>query len=158
MSTVETREHNGGEVTRPSWMDRMFDEWVKAFPPALNFGLRWPFHPDEMIRVDEFRDGDVHVVRADLPGIDPDKDVEITVDQGLLHIAAERRLEKDFTDMGMRRHEIRYGSLTRSLPLPAGATPADIEATYRDGILEIRVPVVRPAVTAEPTRVSVTKG
>lgn len=157
MSTVETRDHVSSEAARPSWMDRMFDEWVKAFPPARNFGLHWPFHLDDLIRVDEFQDDRARVIRAELPGIDPDKDVEITVAHGLLHINAERRLEQDSTEMGLRRHEIRYGNLTRTLPLPPGATGADIKATYQDGILEIRVPVVEPASADEPVRVPVSK-
>lgn len=158
MSTVENREHVGSEVARPSWMDRMFDEWVKAFPQARTFGLHWPFHLDDLIRVDEFQDGQDRVIRAELPGIDPDKDVEITVARGLLHINAERTVEEDTKDKGLLRHEMRYGSLTRTLPLPAGATGADIKATYQDGILEIRVPVPEPASADELITIPVTKG
>lgn len=157
MSTVETREQVGSDVARPNWMDRMFDEWIKAFPPARSFGFHWPFRVDDLIRVDEFQDGSDQVIRAELPGIDPDKDVEITVSRGLLHINAERRIERETEGQGFSRHEIRSGSLTRTLPLPAGATEADIKATYRDGILEIRVPMAGAEKGDEPTRVPVTK-
>lgn len=158
MSAVETRDPAGSEVTPSTWMDRMLDEWIKAFPPARAFGLHRPGHDDDLIRVDEFQDGEVRVIRADLPGVDPATDVEITVAHGLLHINAQRRMERDVDDRDVRRHEIRYGSLTRTLPLPPGATEADIAATYRDGILEVRVPVTRPARPAAPTTVPVTKG
>lgn len=120
MSAVETRDPAGSEVTPSTWMDRMLDEWIKAFPPARAFGLHRPGHDDDLIRVDEFQDGEVRVIRADLPGVDPATDVEITVAHGLLHINAQRRMERDVDDRDVRRHEIRYGSLTRTLPLPPG--------------------------------------
>jgi HSP20 family protein len=97
-------------------------------------------------------------VRAELAGIDPDKDVAITVKDGLLQIKAERRVEEETEDKGYTRHELRYGSFSRSLPLPDGATESDIKATYKDGILEIRVPVTEPPADAEPTKISITKG
>ena len=80
------------------------------------------------------------VIRADLPGIDPDKDVELTVSDGILHIEAERREEERREEKGYVRQELRYGSLSRTLPLPEGVTGADITATYKAGVLEIRIP------------------
>jgi HSP20 family protein len=93
------------------------------------------------IRVSEVDDHGTHVVRAELPGIDPDKDVDITVDRGLLVIRAHRREEQRSEVDGQVCSEFSYGSFTRSLPLPAGATEDDVKATYRDGILEIRFPI-----------------
>jgi HSP20 family protein len=83
------------------------------------------------------------VVRAELPGIDPEKDVEITVDNGVLTITAERREEKVEGEEGTSgyRSEFRYGSYRRSMTLPTGATEDDVKATYTDGILEVRVPI-----------------
>ncbi|HEY6792660.1 MAG TPA: Hsp20/alpha crystallin family protein, partial [Trebonia sp.] len=79
----------------------------------------------------------------DLPGIDPDKDVEVTVSDGMLRIDAERRVEEKREEKGYLHQEVNYGSLSRSLPLPVGITGADISATYRNGVLEIRVPAPR---------------
>jgi HSP20 family protein len=80
------------------------------------------------------------------------------VADGMLRITAERRVEEHSQAKGYTRHELRYGSLTRSLPLPEGATETDIEATYKDGILEIRVPVPEKTAETEPTTIPVTKG
>ena len=88
------------------------------------------------------------MIRADLPGIDPDPDVELTVSDGMLDIRAERREEDKREDKGYLRRELRYGSLSRALPLPKGITESDITATYKAGILEIRVPEPRQ----EPAR------
>ncbi len=122
-----------------SRFDRMFDEWARMMPfRTVPFG-RWP-DADGLIRVEEFHDDGTLVVRADLPGIDPEKDVELTVADGTLHIEAERREEEKKEDKGYLRQELRYGSLSRTLPLPEGVTESDIKATYKAGILEIRIP------------------
>jgi len=112
----------------------MFEEWARMLPFS-----RWR-EAEELIRVEEFREDGTLVIRADLPGIDPDKDVELTVSHGILHIEAERREEEKREEKGYVRRELRYGSLSRSLPLPQGVTEADITATYKDGVLEIRIP------------------
>ena len=96
---------------------------------------------DSDMKVEEFRDGDTLVVRAEMPGIDPDKDVEITVSDGMLHLSAERRSETKTEDKKGYRSEFRYGSFSRSVRLPAGAGEEDVKATYDDGILEVRMPI-----------------
>jgi HSP20 family protein len=96
---------------------------------------------DNDMKVEEFRDGDTLVVRAEMPGIDPDKDVEITVSDGMLRLSAERRSETTTEDKKGYRSEFRYGSFSRSVRLPAGAGEDDVTATYDDGILEVRIPI-----------------
>ena len=76
----------------------------------------------------------------------------------MLRISAERRVEEKTQKKGYTRHEMRYGSFTRTLPLAEGATEDDIKADYKDGVLEIRVPVAQPAVQAEPRKISVSHG
>jgi HSP20 family protein len=87
------------------------------------------------IRVEEYLEGDHYMIRAELAGIDPDKDVEVTVGSGYLTIRAER---SDKTE-GKHRSEFRYGSFTRALALPANADEDAVTASYRDGILTISV-------------------
>jgi HSP20 family protein len=96
---------------------------------------------DSDMKVEEFRDGDTLVVRAEMPGIDPDKDVEITVSDGMLRLSAERRSETTTEDKKGYRSEFRYGSFSRSVRLPASAGEDDVTATYDDGILEVRIPI-----------------
>ena len=152
MSTISRRDRNTDALPFGR-MDRLFDEWFRSLPMRRPFGLDWP--GEELIRVDEYRDGDTEVIKADLPGIDPAKDVEITAADGMLRIKAERRIEQDREDKGYTRHEIRYGSMTRTLPLPEGVSENDITASYRDGILEIRVPVPPKPEAKKPTTIPV---
>ncbi len=146
------------EETSPfARLDRLFDEWFRTMPVRRTAGTAAELLDEDVIRVDEYRDGDTQVIRAELPGIDPDKDVEVSVQEGKLHISAERKIEEKSQDKGYTRHEMRYGSFSRTLPLHDGASESDIKASYKDGILEIRVPVPEPAPAPEPTRIAVTK-
>ncbi len=139
MAGLMRREPHGEAADVFSRFDRMFDEWARMMPFRTMAFPRWR-EAEELIRVEEFRDDGTLVIRADLPGIDPDKDVELTVSDGILHIEAERREEEKREEKGYVRQELRYGSLSRSLPLPEGVTEADITATYKAGVLEIRIP------------------
>jgi HSP20 family protein len=141
-----------------SWfeqMDRMFDEWFRLAPMRRAFAADWGRPGAEVIRVDEYLDNDAQVIRAELPGIDPAKDVELTVTDGMLRIAAERRTEEKSADKGYRRHELRYGSYARVLPLPEGVVEDDITATYKDGILEVRVPIPKQPAGRAPKRIEI---
>jgi HSP20 family protein len=124
------------------WLSRWFDEWQSPrwFPELWRNRLMEGADP---IRVEEFQEGSTLVVRAEMAGLDPDKDVEISVADQTLRIHAERRQESRVEDKGRYRSEFRYGSFARTVPLPPGATDQDIKATYRDGILEIRIPIDR---------------
>lgn len=88
------------------------------------------------VRVEDYVEGDTYVLRAELPGIDPDNDVEITVDRDVLTISGERREEVKERN----RRELHYGSFMRSVTLPGDAREKDISASYADGVLEVRVP------------------
>ena len=92
------------------------------------------------MKVEQFQDGNTLVVRAEVPGIDPDKDVDVSVSEGMLHIRAEREEKSEHKSKNGYRSEFRYGSFTRSIALPAGAKEEDITASYKDGVLEVRAP------------------
>jgi HSP20 family protein len=124
----------------PGWLESPFVDWPR---------LRSVFAEDEgVMRVENFTEGNEAVVRVEMPGIDPDKDVEITVSDHSLRVHAERREESRTDDQGNYRSEFRYGSFTRVVPMPAGATDKDVTATYMDGILEVRLPIDRAVAAA----------
>jgi HSP20 family molecular chaperone IbpA len=107
--------------------------WLEGEPSLAvrGFGLS-PY-----IRIEDFVEEGVYVLRAEMPGIDPDKDVELSVEGDVLTIKGERREE----EQDKFRHEFHYGSFTRSLTLPRGTKVDDISASYNDGVLELRVPM-----------------
>ena len=107
-----------------------------------------PFLTGQVFRLEEAIRDDRYVVRAELPGLDPENDIEVTVDGRILTIRAERRQQ----DNGPCRSEFRYGSLARAVRLPARVDAADVTARYDKGVLEVSVPVreVKPEGTRIP--------
>ena len=99
--------------------------------------------------VESYTEDGTFVVRADLPGIDPEKDIEVKVDGDILTIHGERHEEEH--DSG--HSEVRYGSFTRSVRLPKGASASDVLARYDAGVLVVSVPMTEAA--TEPIKVAV---
>ena len=79
------------------------------------------------------------VITADVPGVDP-KDIDVTMENGILTIKGERKLEADRTSNGFRRMERQYGTFYRRFALPDYADADKIEAKGRNGVLEVIVP------------------
>jgi HSP20 family protein len=88
------------------------------------------------------RDGAM-VVRAELAGLKPD-DIVVNVANGVLTISGERRKEQNEEHDGVVRTERVYGSFFRSIPLPDGANEEQVTATFRDGMLELTIPLTEP--------------
>ena len=105
--------------------------------------------------IEEFREGGSLVVRADLPDIDPETGLEVTVVDGALRIHAERRERHEHQGTEGYRTEFRYGSMTREVRLPQGAASDEVAASYRDGVLEVRVPL--PAAGEGGRKVPITR-
>lgn len=110
------------------------------------------------IKVEQFQDGSTLVVRAEVPGIDPDRDVDVSVSDGMLHIRAEREEKSEHKSKAGYRSEFRYGSFSRSIALPAGAREEDITATYKDGVLEVRAPAPEPAAAETKRKIRIDHG
>jgi HSP20 family protein len=108
-----------------------------------------PFLAGQVFRVEESIRDDRYVIRAELPGLDPENDIEVTVDGRILTIRAERRRQ----DTGPDRSEFRYGSLARAVRLPARVDAAEVAARYDKGVLEVTVPV--PEIKQEGTPIPV---
>ena len=122
----------------------MFSDWglQGIFPETFTA------HADAMkMRVEEYEDEGTLVIRGEIPGVDPEKGIEITVDNGRLRIHAERREESETGEKGNFRTEFSYGSYSRTMALPPGVTEDDVKANYTDGILEVRLPM-NPEVAA----------
>ena len=83
---------------------------------------------------------DEFVVTVDLPGFDREE-IDVRADGDRLTIAAERDAEREDADRRYLRRERRHESVTRTIELPATATPEDATATYRHGVLTVTVPL-----------------
>jgi HSP20 family molecular chaperone IbpA len=124
------------------WLEREFP----SFPVLRGFDT------ERIMRCEEYSEPGRLVVRAELPGVDPEKDVEVTVENGVLRIQAHRREEHK----ERRRSEFFYGEMVRTMVLPTGSDESAISATYKDGILEVAVPIP-PAGRGTATTVPITR-
>lgn len=106
------------------------------------------------VRIEEFEKDGEYVIRAEVPGIDAHRDVELTVAHQQLQLIIHRERREKTQDARHYRTEFQYGSFTRVVPLPKTASEKDVKANYRDGILEIRIKM--NGSVAESRRIPVT--
>lgn len=121
------------ELEWPSWMTTrgLFDipdAWVDSLGEAA-------------IRVEEFEEDGHLFVRADVPGVNPDEDIEISMTDGMLRISVQRKKETKHEGKRHYRSEFQYGSFVRTVALPAGCSDSDVKAQYVDGVLEVQIPM-----------------
>jgi HSP20 family protein len=103
------------------------------------------------IRIEDYIDDGCYVLRAEIAGVDPDKELEVTVAGGYLVIRAERSTGFE----GKHRSEFRYGSFSRAVQLPASADADAVTADYANGILTVTV-TLRGERADAPRKVEVT--
>ncbi|NVK76535.1 Hsp20/alpha crystallin family protein [Streptomyces morookaense] len=109
-------------------------EWLGAGFPNVPVV---PGHRDShVIPIEVTEGGGKYVLRAELPGMDPEKDIEITVEGDTLTVRAEHTE----STQDKRHSEFRYGSFERSVRLPFPIPDEGPTAEYRDGILTVTVP------------------
>lgn len=101
--------------------------------------------------VDVFENDDAYIIKAELPEVKRE-DVKIHLENNRLTISGERRLENEENRQNYHRIERTYGSFSRSFMLPADATPDQIKANFRDGVLKVTVP---KAETAKPRSIEI---
>lgn len=139
------------ELTR--WerdMDRMMEDF---------FGRRVrPWWPDRWFRTDEmevrapaidlFEDKDDIVVKAELPGMDKDN-IEVNLADSTLTIKGEKKKEEEIKEENYYRSERSYGSFIRTVELPKAVRTDKVKASFKNGILEVRVPKTEEAKAKE---------
>jgi len=140
-----------------------FFDWPELDLPTALARTMQPFFPMAGRRfvppVEVFeKGGDLHV-KVELPGIDPAKDVTVTVEDGYLVIRGERKETAETKEEGYYRKETLYGTFERHIPLTGGVKEAAIKADYKNGILEVIVPeIVKVPAEVKPKRIPIHVG
>ncbi|HET6401756.1 MAG TPA: Hsp20/alpha crystallin family protein [Candidatus Kapabacteria bacterium] len=114
-----------------------FDSNFTNFTPFVNNGNFMP-------SVDINEDKDNIYFIAELPGLTKD-DVKLTVSEGVLTIRGEKKREEEHQDRNFYRMERSYGEFVRQFTLPEGVKEENIQADFKDGVLEIMVPKKEPS-------------
>lgn len=126
-------------------MERLFEDFGGFRFPSLFTSETWPFRTefgemDWMPQVEVIQNKGQFIVRADLPGMTKD-DIKVEFTGDMLTLSGERKEEKEEKREGFYRSERSYGNFYRQLPLPEGAITEKAEATFRNGVLEVTMPV-----------------
>ena len=135
-------------ATMRQMMDRMFDEEFLKLPSL------WERREDVWsLALDVAEKEDAFVVKASVPGVNPD-DVDITLTDNVLTIRGEVKEEREVTEMNYHLRERRSGQFMRSVTLPVAVDAAQIEAVNENGVLTLTLP---KAEAVKPKRIEVKK-
>jgi len=88
--------------------------------------------------VDIVEDENEYLIKADLPELTK-KDVDVRVENGVLYITGERKLEKELNGRRYHRTERLHGSFVRSFSLPDNTDPEKVTAEFKDGVLSVHL-------------------
>lgn len=120
-------------------MEEVFDRFFRDWPRFWSEGREMGLAMDVIDRKDEI------LVRVDVPGVS-EKDLEVTVDNGVLTVRGQRKEEVEEKDEDYYAAERWTGAFSRSLTLPTAVDADRIKATLRHGVLEIHLPKAKEAV------------
>ena len=90
-------------------------------------------------KVEAYRKNGTYVIKADLPGVEA-KDIHVELENGLLTIRGERKMDKEVKDKNASRREVFYGSFERAMAVPSSLKAEEVKAKVHDGVLEITLP------------------
>jgi len=137
-----TPRRNGNDLSPlRTELDRLFEGFFTPMPLGSDWTARTP-------AVDVEETPEAYLFHADLPGVDS-KDVKVTVTGDTLTLRGERKREEKKNEGSLHRIERSYGSFERSFTLGVPVRPDQVKATYKDGVLEIRVPKAEEARSRE---------
>ena len=127
-----------------------FDPFARDLQRQLDRLSRPAFGRATLMPLDGVRrDGEV-VLRFDVPGIDPES-IDVTVDRGVLSVSVKRQEERSEGDKFIVRERM-MGTFTRRMHLSENLNSDAVDATYANGVLEVRIPVLEQA---KPRKVEV---
>jgi HSP20 family protein len=130
-------------------MDRLFEDFFGRrfgpwWPGARWPEIRWPAEMEASPSVDIFEDKDEVVVKAEIPGM-VKEDVDVNITENTLTISGEKKKEEKVEKKDYYRIERSCGSFSRSFQLPSNVQTEKAKATFKNGVLEIRLPKTEEA-------------
>lgn len=135
MRNLPIRKDRGLRLFGEWDLDSIFEDFFRR-PILLD-----PLSRDIVPRIDLYEKDNKVIVKAELPGVEPEK-VDLSVDGNLLTIRGEKKQENEVKEKDYYRLERSYGSFERAVELPAAVNADETKATYRKGVLEIELPKV----------------
>lgn len=154
--SMERRRGNDPFARLQGEINRLFDDFLPtAFHRSASltdWGGSWDFMPDVDVRETKKE----ILVSVELPGVE-EKDLDVRLDGKMLTIRGEKREEKSDTEGDWYHSECHYGSFSRSIPLNADVDSTKIDASFKKGILKVKLPKSKTDKT-EASRIDVKAG
>lgn len=128
-------------------MERMFEDFWRRPWFGLNLPRRLRLWEDLGTRgpaIEVYEEKDDVVVKAELPGLKKEN-LEVNLSNHLLTIKGERKKEEEVKEKGYYYSERSYGSFTRTIEIPKDVQHEKVWATFKDGVLEVRLPKTEEA-------------
>jgi HSP20 family protein len=140
------------EMTPFEEMEKRFEDFFRrpfslfgpSWLPRMKFPETGVISPD----VDIFEEGNDIVVKAEIPGMKKEN-IEVNLTDDMITVSGEKKQEEKIEKKDYYRVERSYGSFTRSFKLPKDVQSDKAKATFKDGVLEIRVPKTAEAISKE---------
>ena len=134
---------------------REMEDFLRQFAPALASGLaRSSGGPTVWRPAADISESDKeYLIKAELPGVNKE-DVKIALQDGILTLSGERKLEAERSDDNQIRVERFYGAFTRSFVLPENVDTSNVRAEAKDGVLLVHIPKKTPS-KAKPIAIEV---
>lgn len=130
------------------WFDRMVEEfWRRPFPSLLRPERLWPSDMDMMTRmpaVDVYEEKDDVVIKAEIPGLSKE-DITVQVTGSTLTIKGEKKREEQIKEDDYYCCERSFGAFTRAVELPSDVKADQVKASFKNGVLEVRMPKTEEA-------------
>jgi HSP20 family protein len=130
--------------TMERWFEEAFRKPFSLLGPSWLPRLRETEMEEVMPSVDIFEEGDDVVVKAELPGIRKE-DIDVNMTDNTVSISGEKKKEEKVEQKNYYREERSYGSFTRSFRLPVEVHTDKAKASFKEGVLEIRIPKTEEA-------------
>jgi HSP20 family protein len=159
-STVKGRENKAVATRRPTveilprgndfecWFDRLVEDvWRRPFPSILRPEQWWPVEGGMMTRmpaVDVYEDKDEVFIKAELPGLSKE-DISVEVTDATLTIKGEKKREETIKEEDYYCCERAFGCFTRAVDLPCEVKADQVNASFKNGVLEVRMPKTEEA-------------
>jgi HSP20 family protein len=128
-------------------MDQFFDRRMRPWWPDRWLGKE-SMMDIGMPAIDLYEEKDVVVVKAELPGM-AKNDIEVNLSDHMLTIRGEKRKEEEIKEKDYYRSERAYGSFIRTVELPTDVYADKVKASFKNGVLEVRLPKTEEAKTRE---------
>lgn len=136
----------GHEMAR--WFDRMVEDfWRRPFPTLMRPERWWPAEADMILRmpaVDVYEEKDHVIIKAEIPGL-AKEDISVQVTDSTLMIKGEKKREEEVKEDDYYRCERSFGSFSRAVGLPCEVKADQVKASFKNGVLEVRMPKTEEA-------------